>query len=56
MKIVLPSQTLYSLLNNIPEVKSRRVRCVGHVALVVEKADACRGLVGKTETWTKMAK
>jgi len=50
MKIVLLSQLLYSSLNTIQEVKSRRMRWAEHVALMVEKGDACRDLMGKTET------
>jgi hypothetical protein len=50
MKIVLFSQTLYSSLNTIQELKSRGMRWVEHVALTMEKGDACRDLVGKTET------
>jgi len=46
MKIVLLSQPLYSSLNTIQELKSRRMRWIEHVALMVEKGDAYRGLVG----------
>jgi hypothetical protein len=50
MKMVLLSQPLYSSLNTIHELKSKRVRWVEHVALMVEKGDAYRDLAGKTET------
>jgi len=50
MKTVLPSQPLYSSLNTTQELQSRRMRWVEYVALMLEKGDACRDLVGKTET------
>jgi hypothetical protein len=40
---------LYSLPNIIRMIKSRRMRWVGHVALMGEKRNACRTLMGKPE-------
>ena len=40
---------LYSSPNIVRVIKSRRMRCVGHVARVGEKRDICRVLVGKSE-------
>jgi hypothetical protein len=40
---------LYSLPSIIRTVKSRRMRWAGHVARMVEKRNACRILVGKSE-------
>jgi hypothetical protein len=40
---------LYSSLNIIRVIKSRRLRCAGHVARMVERRDAYRILVGKHE-------
>jgi len=40
---------LYSLPNIVRVVKSRRMRCVGHVARMGERRGVCRVLVGKPE-------
>jgi hypothetical protein len=40
---------LYSLINIIRIIKSRRTRWVGHVALMGEKRNTCRTLMGKLE-------
>ena len=40
---------LYSLPNNVREVKSRRMRWAGHVARMREGRDVHRVLVGKPE-------
>ena len=40
---------LYSLPNIVQVVKSRRMRCAGHVARVGEERDVHRVLVGKRE-------
>jgi len=40
---------LYSSTNIIRVIKSRRMRCVGHVARMGERRDVCRVLVGKPE-------
>jgi hypothetical protein len=45
--------TLYSSLNIIRMIKSRRMRWAWHVARMGETRNACRILVGKPETTTK---
>jgi hypothetical protein len=40
---------LYSSPSIIRVIKSRMIRWAGHVALMVEKINACRLLVGKPE-------
>jgi hypothetical protein len=40
---------LYSSASTIRMVKSRRMRWAGHVALMGERRNACRILVGKLE-------
>jgi len=39
---------LYPSTKIVRVIKSRRMRWVGHVALIGEKRDVCRGLVGKS--------
>jgi hypothetical protein len=40
---------LYSSPNTIRTIKSRRIKCAGHVAHMGKKRDAHRVLVGKPE-------
>jgi hypothetical protein len=40
---------LYSSPSKIGMIKTRRMRCAGHVARIGEKRNACRILVGKPE-------
>ena len=42
-------QDLYSLQNITPRVKSRRIRCAGHVARMAERGGAYSVLVGRTD-------
>jgi hypothetical protein len=43
---------LYSSPNIIRMIKSRRMKWEGHIVRVVEKRNACRGLVGKARETT----
>jgi hypothetical protein len=46
---------LYSSPNIIRVMKSRRMRCAGHVARMVEGKGLCRILVGKETAWKTQA-
>jgi hypothetical protein len=45
---------LYSSPNIIRVIKSRRMRCAGHAAFMVEKTNVCKVFVGKPEGKTPL--
>jgi hypothetical protein len=49
MYVPLLFNDLYSSPNIVREIKSRRMRWEGHVALMGERRGVCRALVGKPE-------